>query len=111
MEKKGFGREQDEFFWENVYFFERAINFLGAEAQRQIDQLKVAVDALENEKADMIQKLSEAKQQGVNAVRCEEEEKRQKLKTEMERKWSFEKEQDERLFQEMIMKNVRSSFH
>lgn len=69
------------------------------------------MDALENEKADMVEKLSEAKQQGVKAVRCEEEEKRQELKREMERKRAEEREEDERLFQEMIMKNVFLSLH
>ncbi|VDN89382.1 unnamed protein product [Brugia pahangi] len=76
-----------------------------AEIQTQIDELKAAVDALENEKADMVKKLSEAKQQGVKAIRCEEEAKRQELRREMERKRAEEREQDERLFQEMIMKN------
>lgn len=64
------------------------------------------MDALENEKSDMVEKLSEAKQQGVKAVRCEEEEKRQELKKEMEKRRIKEREEDERLFQEMIMKNV-----
>uniref|UniRef100_A0A915Q2U6 GRIP domain-containing protein n=1 Tax=Setaria digitata TaxID=48799 RepID=A0A915Q2U6_9BILA len=77
----------------------------GLDVQRQINELKAAVDALENEKADMVEKLSEAKQQGVKAVRCEEEEKRQELKKEMERRRAEEKEEDERLFQEMIVKN------
>ncbi|OZC09671.1 hypothetical protein X798_03365 [Onchocerca flexuosa] len=75
------------------------------ELQKQIGELRAAVDALENEKVDMVEKLSEAKQQGVKAVRCEEEEKRQKLKKEMESRRVKEREEDERLFQEMIMKN------
>ncbi|MCP9259499.1 hypothetical protein DINM_002442 [Dirofilaria immitis] len=54
----------------------KVLELSGAELQRQIDELKAAVDALENEKADMVKKLSEAKQQGVKAVQCEEEEKR-----------------------------------
>ncbi|KAM3723491.1 Golgin subfamily A member [Dirofilaria immitis] len=83
----------------------KVLELSGAELQRQIDELKAAVDALENEKADMVKKLSEAKQQGVKAVQCEEEEKRRELKREMERKWIKEKEENERLFQEMIMKN------
>uniref|UniRef100_A0AAF5PP86 GRIP domain-containing protein n=1 Tax=Wuchereria bancrofti TaxID=6293 RepID=A0AAF5PP86_WUCBA len=83
----------------------KALELSGAETQKQVDELKAAVDALENEKADMVEKLSEAKQQGVKAVRCEEEEKRQELRREMERKRVEEREQEERLFQEMIMKN------
>ncbi|VDK68086.1 unnamed protein product [Litomosoides sigmodontis] len=83
----------------------KSLELSGAEAQRQIDELKAAVDALENEKADMVEKLSEAKQQGVKAVRFEEEEKRLELKREMEKKRDKEKEEDERLFKEMIMKN------
>ncbi|KAK6101610.1 GRIP domain family protein [Brugia pahangi] len=83
----------------------KVLELNGAEIQTQIDELKAAVDALENEKADMVKKLSEAKQQGVKAIRCEEEAKRQELRREMERKRAEEREQDERLFQEMIMKN------
>uniref|UniRef100_A0A0R3S3E8 GRIP domain-containing protein n=1 Tax=Elaeophora elaphi TaxID=1147741 RepID=A0A0R3S3E8_9BILA len=83
----------------------KSLELSATEAHRQIDELKATVDALENEKADMIEKLSEAKQQGVKAVRCEEEEKRQELKREMERKRAEEREEDERVFKEMIMKN------
>ncbi|CAG9536747.1 unnamed protein product [Cercopithifilaria johnstoni] len=83
----------------------KSLELSGIELQRQIDELKAAVDALENEKADMVKKLSEAKQEGVKAVRCEEEEKRQELKRKMEKKQAEEREEEERLFQEMIMKN------
>ncbi|EJD75591.1 GRIP domain-containing protein [Loa loa] len=83
----------------------KALELNGIEAQKQIDELKAAVDALESEKADMVEKLSEAKQQGVKAVRYEEEEKRQELRREMERKRAEERERDEQLFQEMIAKN------
>lgn len=73
--------------------------------------MKAAVDALENEKADMVEKLSEAKQQGVKAVRCEEEEKRLELKREMEKKRAEEREEEERRFKEIIMKNVCLCLH
>lgn len=79
---------------------------IGSDVQKQIDELKATVDALEIEKAEMVEKLSEAKQQGVKAVRCEEEEKRQDLLKEMERKRREEREEDEHRFQELIKKNV-----
>ncbi|VDN06882.1 unnamed protein product [Thelazia callipaeda] len=78
----------------------------GLEVLKHIDELKATVDALENEKADMVEKLSEAKQQGVKAVRCEEEEKREELIKEMEKKRATEREEDERRFQELIKTNV-----
>ncbi|KAJ1360960.1 hypothetical protein KIN20_020096 [Parelaphostrongylus tenuis] len=54
--------------------------------QKKVDELVQVVQALEVEKADMVVKLSEAKQQGVKAVLDEEEEKREKLVAEFQAK-------------------------
>ncbi|EPB72115.1 hypothetical protein ANCCEY_08794 [Ancylostoma ceylanicum] len=61
--------------------------------QRKVDELQQIVQALEVEKSDMIEKLSAAKQQGVKAVRDEEEKKREDLLAEFEakeKKWNEE---------------------
>ncbi|CAJ0943290.1 unnamed protein product, partial [Mesorhabditis belari] len=47
--------------------------------QKKVDELKVIISSLETEKSEMIEKLSEAKVQGVKAVRDEEEAKRKDL--------------------------------
>uniref|UniRef100_A0A915BDS5 GRIP domain-containing protein n=1 Tax=Parascaris univalens TaxID=6257 RepID=A0A915BDS5_PARUN len=76
----------------------------GCDAQGQIDELKSTIEALESEKADMLLKLSEAKQQGVKAVREEEEKKRQELVEEMQKKRDEDRREDERKLHEEVKK-------
>ncbi|KAF8357857.1 golg-4, partial [Pristionchus pacificus] len=66
--------------------------------QKKVDELKASCTALETEKETMIEKLSEAKAQGVKAVLIEEEAKRDALKAEMvEEKRKLSEECDERI--------------
>lgn len=98
---------------QNFYFPQVSSSFpycfysLGCDAQGQIDELKSTIEALESEKADMVLKLSEAKQQGVKAVREEEEKKRQELVEEMQKKRDEDRLEDERKLQEEVKKVVR----
>uniref|UniRef100_A0A158R3Z1 GRIP domain-containing protein n=1 Tax=Syphacia muris TaxID=451379 RepID=A0A158R3Z1_9BILA len=56
----------------------------GDENERQKAEFQSTIDALEAEKADMVNKLSEAKQKGVLVVREEEERKRKELEVALE---------------------------
>lgn len=58
----------------------------GLGVKQQNEELQSTIEALEVEKADMVEKLSQAKQKGVLAVRDEEERKRKQLEATLEKK-------------------------
>lgn len=87
-----------------------SFDFVDAEVKHQIDELRCTIEALENEKADMIEKLSQAKHQGVKAVRDEEEKKRMELMEEMEKKRENDRLEHEHQLQEEIKKIVSYLF-
>ncbi|VDM50859.1 unnamed protein product [Toxocara canis] len=89
---------------QNVRSKYKQLESQGSDAQGQIEELKSTIEALESEKADMVLKLSEAKQQGVKAVREEEEKKRQELTQDLEKKRNEDRLELERKLQEEIKK-------
>ncbi|VDD91136.1 unnamed protein product [Enterobius vermicularis] len=64
----------------------RQLESEGIKAQQQNNELQSTILALEAEKADMVEKLSQAKQQGVLAIRDEEERKRKNLEAALDKR-------------------------
>ncbi|PAV75689.1 hypothetical protein WR25_15181 isoform A [Diploscapter pachys] len=80
--------------------------------QKKVDELQAVTRALEAEKSDMIEKLSEAKTQGVKAVQDESEKRREALEKEWQEKMEAMKEEHERAIQEKTEEfgKLQSSF-
>uniref|UniRef100_A0A0M3KFE9 Myosin_tail_1 domain-containing protein n=1 Tax=Anisakis simplex TaxID=6269 RepID=A0A0M3KFE9_ANISI len=99
--------EDKELEIQNIRTKYKQLESQGSDSQHQIDELKSTIEALENEKSDMVLKLSEAKQQGVKAIREDEERKRKEIVEEMERKRAEDQRNYEQKLEDELKKQVR----